>query len=321
MLCRFKLRWFIFFFCLMALFLPGAQARAQVARCLDGDRLLKITNPFMKGDDVWELQKRLHDLGFYQGPCDGVYGYRTADAVAKFHSQYHLNPTPMVTEATWEALARGCTHQVHTTRRPQLPISLLVDLEKRSLSVMEGDRVFCSFPVAVGKPKTPSPVGDWKITDKSSGWGGGFGDRWMGLNVPWGIYGIHGTNKPWSIGESVSAGCIRMYNEDIIQLYKWVPVGTRVCITGPPHWATAKWERLLRKGDCGPHVVYVQMSLKSLGFYPYHCDSWYGSLTGLAVSSFQLTNGLPVTGQVDEITYHKLQQASGLAPAPDPGPD
>ena len=46
-------------------------------------------------------------------------------------------------------------------------------------------------------------------------WGGGFGTRWLGLNVPWGIYGIHGTNQPWSIGTQASAGCIRMFNRHV----------------------------------------------------------------------------------------------------------
>jgi len=52
-----------------------------------------------------------------------------------------------------------------------------------------------SFPVAVGTFDTPTPIGLFTITEKSS-WGEGFGARWMRLSVPWGIYGIHGTNKP-----------------------------------------------------------------------------------------------------------------------------
>ncbi|QDY71299.1 L,D-transpeptidase (plasmid) [Qingshengfaniella alkalisoli] len=41
-------------------------------------------------------------------------------------------------------------------------------------------------------------------------------------------YRIHGTSQPWSIGMSVSSGCIRLYNQDIIDLYERVPNGTRV---------------------------------------------------------------------------------------------
>ena len=44
------------------------------------------------------------------------------------------------------------------------------------------------------------------------------------------LYRIHGTNEPWSIGTSVSAGCIRMTNQDVMDLYERVPVGTRVVV-------------------------------------------------------------------------------------------
>lgn len=44
------------------------------------------------------------------------------------------------------------------------------------------------------------------------------------------LYRIHGTNEPWSIGESVSSGCIRMINQDVIDLYNRVPVGANVVV-------------------------------------------------------------------------------------------
>jgi lipoprotein-anchoring transpeptidase ErfK/SrfK len=44
------------------------------------------------------------------------------------------------------------------------------------------------------------------------------------------LFRIHGTNEPWSIGEAVSSGCIRMLNEDIHDLYSRVPVGTTVMV-------------------------------------------------------------------------------------------
>ena len=44
-------------------------------------------------------------------------------------------------------------------------------------------------------------------------------------------YRIHGTDAPWTIGQAVSKGCIRMYNEDVLDLYPRVPVGARVMVT------------------------------------------------------------------------------------------
>jgi lipoprotein-anchoring transpeptidase ErfK/SrfK len=45
------------------------------------------------------------------------------------------------------------------------------------------------------------------------------------------MYRIHGTDAPWTIGQAVSKGCIRMYNKDVIDLYDRVPVGTRVAVS------------------------------------------------------------------------------------------
>ncbi len=44
------------------------------------------------------------------------------------------------------------------------------------------------------------------------------------------LYRIHGTNQPWTIGQAVSSGCIRMRNEDVVDLYERVGVGTRVIV-------------------------------------------------------------------------------------------
>lgn len=48
------------------------------------------------------------------------------------------------------------------------------------------------------------------------------------------LYRIHGTDAPWTIGQDVSKGCIRMFNEDVLHLYPRIPVGTKVTVT---------WER------------------------------------------------------------------------------
>jgi len=46
------------------------------------------------------------------------------------------------------------------------------------------------------------------------------------------MYRIHGTTEPWSIGQSVSNGCIRMINAHVEDLYERVPLGTRVVVLG-----------------------------------------------------------------------------------------
>ena len=49
------------------------------------------------------------------------------------------------------------------------------------------------------------------------------------------VYRIHGTNKPSSIGQHVSSGCIRMLNEDVIDLYSRTQVGTKVVVLPVSH--------------------------------------------------------------------------------------
>ena len=46
------------------------------------------------------------------------------------------------------------------------------------------------------------------------------------------LYRIHGTVEPWTIGRSVSSGCIRMINQDVIDLYQRTPIGAKVVVLG-----------------------------------------------------------------------------------------
>ncbi len=57
------------------------------------------------------------------------------------------------------------------------------------------------------------------------------------------LYRIHGTDAPWTIGQAVSKGCIRMYNKDVLDLYPRVPVGAKVTVT---------WQRFATTADAGP---------------------------------------------------------------------
>jgi lipoprotein-anchoring transpeptidase ErfK/SrfK len=105
---------------------------------------------------------------------------------------------------------------------------IIVDLSDRNLYLLDGNTVVRSFPVGVGKMLTKTPSGEYTIVNKQVNPGGPFGAFWMGLSKP--HYGIHGTNDPSSIGREVSHGCIRMYNEDVLQLAAIVPIRTPVTI-------------------------------------------------------------------------------------------
>ncbi len=100
----------------------------------------------------------------------------------------------------------------------------------RKLYLVSGRQADRIYPVAVGKPETPTPHGTYRIINKIVNPGGGLGTRWMGLDIPDGPYGIHGTFNPESIGKAISNGCIRMYNHDVEELFSLVHIGTTVVI-------------------------------------------------------------------------------------------
>ncbi|WP_434293370.1 L,D-transpeptidase [Clostridium botulinum] len=107
---------------------------------------------------------------------------------------------------------------------------IIINTQAHTLTLFKDNNVYKTYKVAVGKPSTPTPKGTFKIINRAINPGGPFGARWLGLNIPYGDYGIHGTNNPSSIGKSVSNGCIRMFNNQVIELSNIVPIGTTVTI-------------------------------------------------------------------------------------------
>jgi lipoprotein-anchoring transpeptidase ErfK/SrfK len=87
---------------------------------------------------------------------------------------------------------------------------------------------------------TPTPAMIKREPERNGRWAGGMEG---GLQNPLGaralylyddgrdtMYRIHGTTEPWSIGQAVSSGCIRLFNQDIIDLYNRVPTGSPVVV-------------------------------------------------------------------------------------------
>lgn len=188
---------------------------------------------------------------------------------------------------------------------PSGRIDIVVDTVDRTLTVCIDGKAYRSFPVAVGKSSSPSPPGQWQVVSKGV-WSGGFGTRWLGLNMPWGKYGIHGTNKPWQIGDLVSGGCIRLFNHDVELIYDWIPVGTQVVIIGNPFGPLRNPRRELGPGERGPDVLAVQKRLKMLGFNPGVENGMYGEATIDAVKRFQEAHSIRVTGVVTDEVYDAL---------------
>jgi len=170
----------------------------------------------------------------------------------------------------WSLLNQVYTGRVPVKKVPRPPFEVLrrvhvvIDAPSQRLSVLVGDQVLEVYPVAVGKKTTPTPIGHWHIKEKGV-WAEGFGVRWMGLDVPWGVYGIHGTNKPWSIGTRVSGGCVRMLNRDVVKVFELVSVGTPVTVRGPAFYRYGEVRRTIRPTHIGSDVAMAQRLLKDLG--------------------------------------------------------
>lgn len=254
----------------------------------------------MTGDDVRELQSRLQALGFYQDGMNGIFDRVTAKALMAFQEWAGLEPDgsfgPKTQEALTMSMAEYSVLQT-TVTPPDGELRIVINTDKRTLTVLVDDEVFKVFSCAIGKSSTKSPVGEWRVIQKGTHWGGGFGTRWMGLNVPWGIYGIHGTNKPGSIGTAASHGCIRMHNRDVEQLYPWVKIGTRVSIIG--QYPRIRVSRPLQPGQSGKEVQQLQLSLREGGFNVGYTDGRYGEDTARGVSQLQSFYGLRTSGQAD----------------------
>jgi lipoprotein-anchoring transpeptidase ErfK/SrfK len=128
--------------------------------------------------------------------------------------------------------------------------TLVVDTPNKFLYLVQGNGKALRYGIGVGKPgftwsgvKTISAKKEWpdwtppaemlqRRPDLPRHMEGGpqnpLGARAMYLGST--LYRIHGSNEPWTIGTNVSSGCIRMRNQDVIDLYGRVNVGAKVVV-------------------------------------------------------------------------------------------
>ena len=155
----------------------------------------------------------------------GIYEYQRGFGVDETIDGKDLATTLNTPET--EVFAEGGTRRI------------VVSLPDRKIALFEDGRLVKVYPIAVGKHGTPSPNGSFHIVSRvvkptwyqpgkvvPAGPANPLGTRWMGLGYKG--YGIHGTNRPKSIGKAASHGCIRMRNQDVEDLFERVEVGDPV---------------------------------------------------------------------------------------------
>lgn len=143
-------------------------------------------------------------------------------------------------------------HLIPDVAREGIVINLA---EMRIYSFLEGADQPKTWPIGIGREGLHTPKGETKVVRKKDG------PSWRptprmrredpklpevvppgeanplgthALYLGWPAYLIHGTNKPFGIGRRVSSGCIRMYPEDIVEVFSHVPVGTKVTVIDQP---------------------------------------------------------------------------------------
>lgn len=199
---------------------------------------------------------------------------------------------------------KGKKETITTSSKPENKYEILVDVEESKLYLINNGNIEKIYSCSGGKWSTPSPIGTWKIIQKAT-WGEGFGGHWMGLNVPWGQFGIHGTLDPYSVGWASSHGCIRMNNDEVAEIYKIVPYGTKVTITNGPYGPFSTGFRDLKSGMYGSDVMQIQKRLKELGFFYGTPNGKFGGETEKAVKEYCKSNNLYIRKTIDtELQKH-----------------
>ncbi len=200
----------------------------------------------------------------------------------------------------------GCAPRELPAAAPQKSRLIWIELDRKRLTLYENGREKMYFPIAAGAGNSPTPVGIFHINRRYVTELSGFGTRFLGLNVAFGDYGIHGTNKPSSIGGNFSHGCIRMYIRDAEKLYPLASYGMQVVIDGGPWGPFTNGLRTLSPGDRGSDVKEVQLRLIAHGFLSGWPDGVYGENTKKAVIAARKAFHLPDGHQVDWALYTKL---------------
>ncbi len=173
------------------------------------------------------------DAPFYQD-----YTVELGDTLGKIARQHH----------TTVELLRVVNHIPHDKilvgrplRVPRVTFSVIVDKSQNTLTLKANEEVIKVYTVSTGK-EDQTPVGTFTIVNRlvDPPWYTArgvippgspeniLGTRWMGFSKP--SYGIHGTTDASTIGRSVTAGCVRMRNPEVEELYALLPLGTEVTI-------------------------------------------------------------------------------------------
>jgi lipoprotein-anchoring transpeptidase ErfK/SrfK len=169
---------------------------------------------------------------------DLLYQVKSGDTLGKIAAA-HNTTVELLKKAN--GIKRDIIQVGQKLKVPKGRFGIVVDKSQNELLLTENNQFVRSYRVATGKDNS-TPIGTFKVVTKVPNpvWytqgavvppdspQNILGTRWIGIDKQG--YGIHGSTDPGAIGEQITAGCVRMTNQDVEELFAIVPVGTEVTI-------------------------------------------------------------------------------------------
>jgi len=225
--------------------LDKAAAKAQSGELSEAEQIYsKFIEEHPDSNCVETAQKELEKvkMAILFSPMQTNYSVsylvKPGDSLGKIAKQY--NTTVELIKIS-NKLTSDVIHIGKKLRIVNAKFSILVNYSQNTLTLKLNDEALKVYHVSTGADNS-TPKGEFKIVNKlvdpvwhkmgavipTGSPENILGSRWMGISEPG--YGIHGTTQPESIGQHATAGCVRMINQDVEELYSIIPMGIDVTI-------------------------------------------------------------------------------------------
>lgn len=215
---------------------------------------LKLTEG-ISSETVFKVNKFLIEKGYTDTTESYYYDTKTKENIIKYQKENNLVADGIIGRNTYQKINEDI--EMNKISIPDVNLSfegevpegywMMINKSNNTLYYLRGQEIINRYPIATGKDPRYTPEGKFTIVTKykNPSWGGAgryepvrggapnnpLGKRWMGLSIKGGgTYGIHGNSNKGSIGRYASLGCVRMFNEDVENLYELIEIGTPVWV-------------------------------------------------------------------------------------------
>jgi lipoprotein-anchoring transpeptidase ErfK/SrfK len=227
-----------------ALYMEAQKLVQEGQRLQAQERLQRIISEHPDFDQIENIQQELYGLNLdillsnIETPKTVLHEVQPGDSLGKIAKQYSttVELIQRSNNLAGDVIRVGQKLRIWTGK-----FTIYVDKSQNVLMLKSDGDIIKVYYVSTGTNNS-TPVGTFKITTKlvdpvwfKSGAvippespDNVLGSRWMGFDLPG--YGIHGTVEPDKIGQQATAGCVRMRNAEVEELYTLVPMGTEVTV-------------------------------------------------------------------------------------------